>query len=764
MKKQAFLALSALLTLSLIGCTQKENPKLSRWYYTKDEMTDFINMKNSVIATNKDQTRFRWKTIEDNYLFQEGMNAKDIIFFNKNKVKMPKHGEYITYQLLKEARVPVLNFQEDEENHGFSFEFDGNVDDEYAVLINKQTLGMDTFAYSEMKTAFKNMSLKAEEGEWEDQYVMSQGEWSDAQAILDIGKYIGDIIWGSSSGCPTAVVDGIFGIVSTIGGGLCDTEPSMQDIMNKLEDIDNKLSEIVGVIDKNQQELMNEEYYIEGQIDKSLITLYQQNYSDFVTNYIEPLETIERDFSQFIEANLKDIVNGEEINVPIRYIINEKGQYELLSITDDRYNSVYSIAYTINIKEFPQAKAFLASHHNTVAKGFVEAVLNDIEVAINSAIEQSIITPNEKITKADFKHHVYKVMLEQLGKKKYTGSYGTEAFRQAQEILDKATKLAEHISSRATGESIIQSMVDRIQCIYNFGKEAKSVIKGLITNIKLTLEKYVLMASEACLFAEINQQELGRVYSQAIDTIQSYYKVNQATADNYSYITKTKMAGDFLLNKYEVSYSNLGNDCSFRKEFTTKKIVGFGWTPTGTGLVTNNVKLQDYSIVNNATHRKILTRYKMLKNTGIISNINYIEYLNKAGVINNREIENYKALIKAHWMSDDAYRIITSYNGIKDVEKNDNIDFTCSACGNLKGYYFTLNNHYKYKNNHDTDCWSGQKATGTFLDGYTGEAQSQKHIAAYAKYTEGHILWKNDEHWAFQDNPVGNYSFVIYAA
>ena len=757
MKKVILTALSLLMMIPMVGCNNKSDTTKSKWNYTKDEMTRFIHFKNKVQIIGNDH--YKMIIDEPNYGFSKDIDETDVILFKKENIKSNNKDGYITYKDLKATNVKTNKVSVSDDTHKIEIEFNGELDNTYGALLDKNVLGMNSYVLSEMDKPLKYQGFGAgEEGEWEKQYIDSEAEWSDGEAIFDIAKYIGDIIVGAISNCPTACVDGVFGIITTLGGQFLDEEPSMADIMNKLEEISGQITDLSLQIDANTKLLEDELIYTQAQIDKTLVTLFQQNYSDYVTHYVEPLQTIERDFSQYIESYLKDIVKEKNKTVDLHYEITEGGLYKLLSITEPNYNDIETKKYTITIKSFDNAKAFLEKHHDVVSEGFITELMKDIEVAVNSAIEKEIIKVDEKITVLDYKQHIYKVILEKAEKEKYTGDYGSDQYKEAQDIMDKAIKLANHISPIATGESIIKSLTDRLSCMYNFGHETKGIITKLLASFKLQLEKYMLMSSEACLFAKINQKELYNAYESAIKTIQSYSDSNDAIPESYSYITKTVLGSDFITAKYDVQYRNPGNDCEFKKEFISERIEGF----CGYYLFTEKVNLSKYSYVKEVDHSKINTRFGMLKQTGLTKNSNYISYLGENEVISQDNINTYNALINAGWISDDAYRILTSYEGIKNVEKSDNISFKCVACGNPGGYYFKLNQRYNYKSQHDSDCWTGEKAAGAFIDGYSAEKQSNKVIAAYAKYAESHLLWSEDEYWAFQDNPYSNYTFIIY--
>lgn len=88
----------------------------------------------------------------------------------------------------------------------------------------------------------------------------------------------------------------------------------------------------------------------------------------------------------------------------------------------------------------------------------------------------------------------------------------------------------------------------------------------------------------------------------------------------------------------------------------------------------------------------------------------------------------------------------------------------CQCYGNPDGSYFRVGHEYHYRfdnGNIEAQYWSGKIAVGDLLDSSTGLLESDKKISAYAKYSESHMLWIDDEHWGFIDDIFGLFCFII---
>ncbi len=758
-KKLLLLSLSSLMALPVVGCS-KEEEKEKGWNINGSDYQNILKFENKVSQTNG---KFEFTIDNDFGPFKGKINEDDVILFSINNLKEIKGKKYYTYEDFKNCEIKKETFVSSDIGRGFTITFDGNPNERYGTLTNKSATIDNLYAFSAMNESLNaTRTFKQEDGEWEDAYIESAAEYTDPTIGLNIEMYIANIILGGMTENPVSVANGIYGLLGTFFNAVKPAEPSIQDVLDKLDDMDKKLDEINAEIQKNQKELINEHVYEQAQIDKVLATLYQQDITAFVTDYIDPIDTIERKYSQYVETKLKEVVKAEPQKVGLHYKRNTRGKLILISQCEADYDDSFTKIFIGKNFGWTNAKKYLEDHNDIVGEGFMDELQKDIANTVHKNYVSNIY-PQDELTEEQYRKDYLSAILDEFEKQKHSGEYGSEAYNDASNMLDKCILLMKRISGVATGESILNSIINRVKYIYNFASETKAKVRKIIANIKLQMERFVDMTSIACRYAKINTKEMADQYKIAIETIQSYQKTNKSLPDNYSYILSNKVDSAFVWSKYNTQFRNRGESPEFKKEFLTEKIDSFNRFE-GT-MSRTKFDIKKTPIVDNAQSAKILTRYKMLLNAGLESETNYLEYLTKYKGIDSKAYEIQKVMIKDGWISDDTSRIITEYEGIKDLTVADNVVLTCIENGNSEGgNYFKIGNKYKYKCDYEDECWSGEKACGRFINAHTGAEETSHLISAYAKYSEKEWYWMDNEHWAFTNTPYGSFFYIMYQA
>ena len=296
--------------------------------------------------------------------------------------------------------------------------------------------------------------------------------------------------------------------------------------------------------------------------------------------------------------------------------------------------------------------------------------------------------------------------------------------------------------------------------MYNFSYETKPIIRDILVSIKLNLDRYLCIAQTACIAQKINMRnQIGEAYMTACDYIANKYDVQMTYSDKYCYPVKNTVSGDLYLAKCEATFSNIGNNPNFNGKFILMNNITYdGYEIKGTDVNVNQINFLDYSSI-----RAINTRYKILKTTGVTKQNTLIHYLASNGIVTNDAINTaYKCFDSGR--SVNRYgRILTSYQ-IRDLNDSDNIKFTCYRYGNAYGYYFNRGQEYKYRytdSNVEAKYWSGKLAYGDIVSCETGELDSSKVVSAYARYSESHWYWSDDEHWSFVNDVFGETFFIL---
>lgn len=745
------------MTITLISCSNKNSE--NGWEISEEDYQNILKFENQVSEKNGKLEL----TIDDDFgSFNGVVNQNDVILFNLNKLKESSKNKRYSYEDYKNSEINKDSFISSNIGRGFTVTFEGNSNEKYGVLINKNATLDKQFAISAMKESLNaTKSFKQEEGEWEDAYIESSAEYVDPTTGLNIELYIAEIVLGGMTSNPVAIATGVYGLISTFFNAVKPAEPSIQDVLDKLAEMDEKLDEINLEIQKNQKELINELIYEQAQIDKTLAAIYQQDITAFVTDYVDPIDSIERKYSQYIEAKLKEVVKANPKDIELHYIRNSEGKIHLVSQCEPEYTNGSSIVYTAKNSGWSNSIKYLKEHNDIIGEGFTEELEKDIANTVTQNYGNAL--PKGEIKEEDYKKDIYAAMLDDFERQKHSGEYGSEAYKDASDMLDKCILMIKRVSGVSTGESILNSFINRVKYIYNFGHEAKDKVRNVIANIKLQMERFMDMTSIACRYAKINTQVMADEYKKAIETIKSFYEYNKSIPDNYSFITLNKIDSAFVWSRYNAEFKNRGEDPSFRKEFVTAKIEEFN---RFTGVMTKSeLDIKSTPIINNIQASKILTRYRLLLQAGLETETDYLEYLKNHSAINKKAYDLQKTMLKDGWFLDDTARIITEYQGISNLSTSDNMTLECVQNGNSEGGdYFEIGKRYKYKGSRDGEYWSGEKALGSFINAHNGVESNKEIISAYAKYSEKEWYFRDNEHWAFISNPYGSFFFAMYPA
>lgn len=580
--------------------------------------------------------------------------------------------------------------------------------------------------------------LTFEEKYIEDRYSYSSG----GKFALSILSNVGSICAGVGFNSPVAVVSGVFGIISSFGDNFAATNgPTTQDIMNKLDEMDTKLDAINATLNENYSQLMSETVRTQAMVDKVLLEEQESAITNFYTTYAMPIENHERDFADYLEQSLKLFVSDKQ-SVSFYVHKNEEKNWALNSLLD--VESAKELEITVNIDSFSHTSEFLEKNFNTVTKGFMDNLYQDLENGIASA------TLPEGLSTKDACDFLAGNVIENI-----TKTYYVEHHDKALELRNNVINYSKSISGK-TGKSVIDRYVLRMQYMYNFAGEIKNTVTDLFSNIKQTLKTNVALASQACAYASVNQDEIRSEFIDAEDAIRNNYEAVKGIKDNYCFLTNTLIGGGFYRARFQTGYTNKGNDCAFNAAFKLDKVVA------GSGSqILREDDIRNHNILNNVDHLRIHARMDLMRQLGIVDTANYIEYLVDANAVSKEDYDNFKQLRSNKWLSNDALRFLTDLT-TRDMNDGDkNFSLTCNEAGNPGGDYFNVGWTGTFRSSRTSSCWNGKVAETTFIDANTGTIQSNKRVAAYATYAESHWNWLNDEYWSFVDNTVGNYFFIL---
>lgn len=709
----------------------------SAWKYTKEDMASFTELVGFASAADKETSTYKIVIADDN--LSEKVKAKDVLLFDYSEIDFEKEKSgYLSYDIAKkhkvEASKPTVT------KNGIEMTFKGKLGNSYALLVNKRAVKTGNFGIA-IVTA--GILAPADDGKFENDYISAPALWDAIDLGLKVDEKILSIIVGAMSGSPVSIVSGAFGLASIIGGSLFGSEVTNADIMKRLDVIDDHIAELGKQIDKNQTALINEDIIIEAGIDKVTLELYNQNWDKFVSDYLEPIQNIEREYSLYLQKALKSVAeNG--ITVTLRYDADGK----LLTVTDAGYDDP-AVSAPVELASFGNAKAFLASHKNTVVNGFVDAMLEDIKSAslVKNSFPVSVSAEQRTID-------IYQTILEELEREYFSGDYGSSGYTNSKNVYNAFINLAKHISSEGSGKSIIDSFLGRLEYIYNFASEMKTPARNYLANMRILLDRYALMATRACIFAEISQEEVGSAYTAAAEYIKASNDARKDLDGNYSIITKCVVKGQYCCSEYVINGTATDPTVKLSNFF----VGGFG---TNGGAFGSDIDTATTTIVNSVELLKINKRFEIMKEMGLASGTLF-DYLVEVGVTRSGTVELAQDMQEYDLVGDEIYRFLTEFNE-RDLKSSDQNDFKVKAVKhNSDSDYFTIGKYYGYRSSHDGDHWSGKILETKFIDGITGKVQDNTRVTVYARYSEGHWYWITDERWCFLDADWGNYYFVLY--
>lgn len=578
---------------------------------------------------------------------------------------------------------------------------------------------------------------------FEEKYVEEKFPYSSgAKFVVSLVGNIGAICAGSLYNNPVSIVSGIFGTISTFGNTFITSKaPTTQDIMDKLAEMNTKLDEINATLNENHNQLLNENVRTQALVDKVLLEDQESAISNFYTTYVMPLENHQRDFSDYLEQSLKTFTSTAQ-SVSFYIHKNADKQWAFNSLLD--VESAKELEVTISIDKFEHTAEFLEKNFNTVTEGFMDNLYRDLEIGVAA---ETLPQGLDAKTAVDF---LAGSIIESITKKYYVDNHD-----KALSLRNDVINYSKAISGKAV-KSVVDRYIARLKYMYNFEGEIKNTLTDLLSNLKQNLKSFASLASQACAYASVNQDEIRAEFIAAEDAIRTKYNAEKAIKDNYCFLTEKYMGSGFYRARFATSYKNKGNDCTFNAEFNLEKIVS--WS----GASATKDDITKHNFIESVDHLRIVSRMGLMKQLGLIDpSASYIEYLVNANIVSEDDYENFKYLRNDKWISSDALRFITNLTTRSMSDGDKGLIMTCNEAGNPDGDYFNVGWTGKFRSSRTSSCWSGTIAETTFVDAITGEIQSDKKVAAYATYAESHWNWINDEFWSFVDNPAGNYFFGL---
>ncbi len=741
LSKKHFLFLT-IFPLLLSSCGSSD----SKWSYTKEDMSNFVAL--NAIYTQLDDTSASFASETGTTLFKDNLSKDDVIVYNVDKVKEAlenSNEEYANYKILKNASSSISTINTNEDKTGFDVTFSADSSSNYGMLINSSiTLSEEYIMVSKYEKQIDDN--RDPQSEFEEKYVTGKATWEDGgKFTYQIISNIGSIVVGVATDNPASLVSGIFGILGTIAEHFMSGGATVQDVMNQLLETDRKIDELSDKIDRNTQQLADEIVRAEALVDQANLNTLNLGINDFANNSVANINTFNRNLADEVGFYYRDYVKSSQV-VKLLLTKDEDGYHStpLGEITDSS-----ACNFTITIGNFANAKAHLEKNGNIVKTGFMEELEKDIDVAIDNKTDLP-----DYLDFDDLRGFIESMIFEQF-MKQYFSANPTKA----QEYRNVMIDYAERINGASGRISILSTYLSRLQYMFNFASEIKSSILTLCANLMQILDMNTARASEACLFASYNDDELASTYKKARENIQNLYENVTKLPDAYSFTTNAELTGGFYKGRYDLSYSNPGNHCTLNVNFIFGRLE---MTDTMYNRFIEDDLSKHYSL-SSTQHARIVTRWNLLRSLGMSDAENdYIHYLMYSGVISKVSVDAALWAIQLHQSLESGYRIITNDRTERDLTVSDtSTDLFCNGQGNPGGDYFILWKGYGYREMHDKGSWYGRTFEGSFIDAKTGTSAGKQVVTTWARYAESHWYWSNDEYWSFTNYPNNNYFFSI---
>lgn len=741
LKTIIFSSMMCLFLLLAISCG-KEN----KWSYSKGDAGKFYALNASLVKDDSSDLKLTFVLTATDDVFKSKISTSNIVVYEYSSIDFTKVDGYLGYNDIKDYAVDVdsatVNTSRDLE-----VVFEGEYGNTYGVLINKKGLSIDTHAYAIAMVTDIGAKI---ETDFEEQVIKTRGSWELGGALINMGSYVSQIVIGGLTDNPCAIASGFFGLFNLMGNIGYSTGNSIDTVTNQLNVIDKKIDEINAKIDANQKQIVDEFIRTQAMIDEVKINQYNKNISDFHTLYVRPMDEFLLNYKDQYETALKNVIKEGNKTITVYYGGPDLQTYEILYPSQDNMSQARQ-TFTYTITSFDNAKKYLDEHKNAINKDFYTELRKDIF----NYMSQSPSSRWEGQVADD----IYLTLVDELNQSIVTQE--NESFH------EKVLKLANDfiyytkIIAGTSFESILNSYIQRLMCMYNYAGEIKSHVRDLLASIKLSLDAYFSSVQDACLGQDINYiQEIGAAYESACDAIKAVYESQMAIEDNYSFITKNLVKVDLFNNRCNVYYTNPGNYPTIHASFKLYKNVSYD----GKSLISEEGNINDYEILDYSVLKAMQTRYTLLRGSGDTVDLTFIEYLATCKVADSEDIKSLEQLEKAYYTNSRRGRFLTTFS-TDTLSDSDTHTFVCVAAGNPKGSYFSIGKTYRYRHDNgdiESKYWSGRYAYGDMYDATNMAKEDASFICAYARYDESHALWINDEHWGLIDNLIGSFQYIMF--
>jgi len=577
---------------------------------------------------------------------------------------------------------------------------------------------------------------------------LSFDEVSNAVVFIAYAAQLGVAIY---SGDAFMIVSSVNSFLQFIGANIDNGEPTIQDVLDKLETMDVKLDIIGEKVDNLTELVIKGDAETRMGIDKVLYNQYRTGWETFVADYAEKMDDMIRDYNTDYHTMMIDLISSPEEPLEITvYYIDVDGEKKISSpdpkikgYSVDGKAITDTVTVTIPGSYFSNCRETYSQTHR-YTEVFAEQFWGDIGKYVED--NPDITIAPEDLCSALTVSMQYDIITEDDAKK-----FSNYFINYARGLSD-------------TNGSKLNNYYNMLRCHYNFENEAARDFLDIRADTKMDLIKYITFADLLRNFsgAMIDMDEVVRLYTEAESFIREYDALHHTEdGELYSYVLDSKVAGRCW--EYSVIAERTGSDNEkFRRVYSNQDVTAGAFRLDGS--------IADYSIVSTVDLMKMQERYKNLRSDGSTGQPTFKSYLVSVGLMPKEaemKYDQFRTNELHHWASspvDEHYPegknlrptmpenlpILTAFIGEYKIT-DENFNVICTAASDDSEYFMEYAT-YRYKaevSDAVKECWDGKIIRGMLVDAETLQTVSEA-INGYARYDESHWYWIDDEYFSFQ--------------
>lgn len=533
-------------------------------------------------------------------------------------------------------------------------------------------------------------------------------------------------------------------------------EPTIQDVLNKLDTMDRKIDALTSQLNNFAAKVQADLSYITYGIDQTLYESYKRDWESFQENYVEKLDAMQRNHTtKYAEEFTSRLINNSSDDYTIRIYLqkNKKGNWvNVTANPDNPYEALDgSVIEKTHLVRIPMSylKPLKDEYNKT------HSYTNACETVFESCLKD-YLKANPSMAK--------KVNSDQiLSSTKSDINLAISTKEEARDANNLFLNYAKHITG-ASGTSALDSFYKMTEYYYNFQDEAKSIYATFQARMRDDLDDFYRLAKILRVYSrsDIDTTDAMQNYLLATQLIQN--KTNLKNVDEgyvYSYVMQHRVRTKLVRLQ---CYSYFSGD-DYQRWFGVRDAYDSSiWYSSSLGTLVSQTKFNC-----------MYARYKELLAHVAGLPTDFVSYLAKYGAIDSNCRNEYNRLRNA---SVDTGQTLPEFS----VPVVCNVDdgnprtltsesFKCYCYSNRYGYdnYYHEGGVYSYGSKGDKDdgsyeYWSGEEIEGTVIDigkenvpGYTLA------IDRWVRYDESHSYWINDEHYAFGMYKDGLACYAFFA-